>query len=209
MSFIFRYQIGVAILLFVFVDLFKESSFYVTIISLLMVSIFFPFIKSIYIFSNNDTESYRACYGTQDSFGGVIESVRDTMPIISAFAVFIRVIQDIFEPFFYFIRDQSFSENGDISVILIVNYVSSLLTLYFWLIFFYNTIILIKNNVNPVINNLRLFTLSLIAIIPVAGFSFIHHRYLYPFIGLILLAGSISVNNKHISENIDEYILKS
>ncbi len=187
----FRYQLAASLFLFLFADRFNKRSLNVTIIVLFFLSAGYPFIKWFQIFSTESTEYYRFAFGEETSLGGIVEQVRNTLPGISVFAVLIRTFQSIFEPLLSFIKEPTFYEDGDLSIINIVNLTSSVMLLRIWFLFLKRMVLICGNQAGLHRNVIRLYMLCLVTIIPIGGFSFIHHRYLYSVTSIVLLASVI------------------
>ena len=187
---LFRYQLAFSLFAFLVVDRFNRQALLYAFSALIVLSALYPYI-GLEVFSASSTEYYRDLYGPDGSFGGMVESVREKIPVLSAFAVLFRIIQSIFEPLLIFIRDPSFYENDDISLIGIAYFFSALLMLRYWLLFLKRTVSMLVNTNNAERNVIRLYTFCLVFIFPIGGFSFIHHRYLYPMTALVLVAATI------------------
>ncbi len=185
---IFRYQIGFALLLFLLADIFNKRSFRFAFLFLIFISALFPLIQNFGVFYNNTTELFREQNGVGSSLGGGVELIRDKIPVISIFAILIRIIQSIFEPFFYLFRNFTFFEDENLSIINVVLFLSSVFLFSYWLSFLkrIGSLLLHPSFVSRDI--MRLYLLCLVVLVPTAGFSFIHHRYLYPITSLIILA---------------------
>jgi hypothetical protein len=204
---IFRYQIWMALSLFLLTDQFNKKSFSIAFLFIIILSAVFPFIQKFGVLYNETTELYREQNGVESSLGGGIEYIRNTIPIISAFAVIIRVIQTIYEPFFNLIRSFTFFENGNLSIINVV-YFSSLLFLFrYWFAFLKHIGSLLLNPSRVSRNVMRLYLLCLVTLVPTAGFSFIQPRYLYPITSLIVLAAIVYPKNEKSSKLLPNQII--
>ena len=185
---LFRYQLGASLLLFIVADQFNKRSLNIVILVLIFIAAVFPYLQEVSIFTSGATEYYRAVFGVESSIGGMIEFVRDTVPGVSLFAVLIRIFQTIFEPFLTFFRNPTFYEYGDISILTVTYVVSQAMLLRYWLSFMKRIGLIIRNQNRIPRNIKRLYMLCLVTVVPTAGFSFIHHRYLYPVTALVILA---------------------
>lgn len=189
---LFRYQLVYAILLFLFVERFKTRSLLVALLTLGAIAFFYPYLKTIVVFSSGATINYRLESVDVNSLGGMIESVRETMPGFSLIAVSIRVFQSIFEPILTFVQDPSYLEkNGHLSLFSVMYLVSNIVMFPFWLLLLMRTIFLLKNPLKLPWNVYKLYTLCIVVIVPIGGFSFIHHRYLYLITPILLLLSVI------------------
>ena len=191
---LFRYQLGASLLLFIVADQFNKRSLNIVILVLIFIAAVFPYLQEVSIFTSGATEYYRAVFGVESSIGGMIEFVRDTVPGVSLFAVLIRIFQTIFEPFLTFFRNPTFYEYGDISILTVTYVVSQAMLLRYWLSFMKRIGLIIRNQNRIPRNIKRLYMLCLVAVVPIAGFSFIHHRYLYPVTALVILASIIPLD---------------
>ena len=185
---LFRYQLVFPLLLFALADKFKKKSLFVVLSLMLTVSAVYPYFKRLTVFSSEATNLYREDFGVEGSLGGIIESVRDTTPGLSLFAVIARVFQSLFEPFITLINKKTFYYDGNIAIYTLVLFLSLVLLLPFFIFFIKKTFLIV---VNPLIvdeNIIKIYMFSWAIIFPIAGFSFIHHRYLYPITAFIVLA---------------------
>jgi len=195
-----RYQMGIALFIFFIADRYRESSFKVAFIILLSISIAYPFMFNLGVFQSDATDLYREMNQTASTLGGSIEIMRNSIPGLSALAIFFRVFQSIFEPLFTFLRAPTFIEDGFISLTLFAHFISLCIIIRFWILalrrFYYSVFIKKSDNIN--LNLMRLYTFCFVSIIPIAGFSFIQHRYLYPFIPIIMLIAVTNLKNSKI-----------
>lgn len=191
---LFRYQLAFLLFAFLVVDRFQRKALLYAFFMLIVLSALYPYI-GLGVFSAGSTESFRDLYGADGSLGGIVESARERIPVLSVFAILFRIIQSIFEPLLTFIRNPSFYENGDISVIRIVYVFSALPMLRYWLLFLKRMVSMLVNPDDTDRNVIRLYTFCLVFIVPIGGFSFIHHRYLYPMTALVLVAAAIRLKS--------------
>lgn len=192
MTVLFRFQLGSSLLLFLVADRFNKRSLIIAFIVLIFVSGIYPYIKWLPVFNLWSTLSMRPV--GVETLGGLVENVRNTMPVISVFAVLIRDFQTIFEPLLGFIKRPTFYEWGYLSIYSIVNFASSVLFLRYWLLFIKRMVLILRDQSGLHRNVIRLYMLCLVTIVPIGGFSFIHHRYLYPVTSIVLLASVISLH---------------
>ena len=191
---LFRYQLMVPLILFVLADIFRKRSLTAIFLCMMALSAAFPYVKALPILSPDATESYRKEFGASDAFGGAVENIRDTIPGISAFAVTVRVFQSLFEPLSAFWKDPSFYEDSDFKIWQSVTFLSTIIIMPCWFIFIWRTGLLTVYPSNVDADVVRLYTFCFTFIFPTGGFSFIHHRYLYPMTALVLLAAEIALN---------------
>ena len=188
---LFRYQMIGIVFLFLFCDQFKKRALLAAFIILFFISATYPYIANLVVFSADAANIYRE--GQEGTTGAYVEFVRANIPIFSMLAVIIRVIQSIFEPLLSLISEPSFYEDGDLSVISVVNVISFAAMFIFWICYFKKIIFSFSNPFSLRKDVMRLYMLSMLYVVPVGGFSFIHHRYLYPITAIVLL---ISVVDK-------------
>lgn len=198
-----RYQMVIALFIFFIADRYNKSSFKVAFIILLFISIAYPFIYNLGVFQSDATDLYREMNQNGSTLGNTIEIIRNSKPGLSALAIFFRVLQSIFEPLFTFVRAPTFTENGFISLTLLAHFTSLCIIIRYWLLalkrFYYTIFIKKSDNIN--LNLMRLYTFCFVSIIPIAGFSFIQHRYLYPFIPIIMLISATNIKDNKIGVN--------
>jgi hypothetical protein len=151
------------------------------------------------MFEAETTASYRDLFGAAGSAGGWVESVRETVPVASAGAVLIRIVQSIFEPLLAFGRRPSFIEDGSISIWGLALVGAALILLRYWLTFIRRLVIMIIEKPRVDREVTQLYTFCLVFIFPVAGFSFIQSRYLYPVTVLMLVAAVVGVPGRGVA----------
>jgi hypothetical protein len=193
---LFRYQLIVPLILFILTDIFRKRSLTVMFVCMMALSAAFPYVKALPILSQDATESYRQQNGETGAIGGAVENVRDTIPGVSVLAVTFRVFQSLFEPLSAFFKSLSFYEDSDLKIWDGVMVLSTIIMMPCWLIFIWRTGLLTVYPSNVDIDVIRLFTFCFTIIFPTAGFSFIHHRYVYPMTALVLLASEITLNRQ-------------
>jgi hypothetical protein len=197
-----RKQLVIPIALFILFDKAVKNQPMACLITILIMGGLYPFIQYFDVAAINATELYRE--NQEGSVGGYIESIRSSIPILSGAAVLFRVFQSSFEPIITFIMNPTVYEGSVLSVYLLTNLIQNIVLAPFWVltmigivngIFFRN----IKNR-----DTRRLFAFIVLYAGFVGGFSFIHHRYLFPIIGFILIGGLIVLKDKasiHLTKN--------
>jgi len=186
---IFRYQLVVILPAFCLIGYFSNKPLRATAVALALVSMAYPALSWLGIFSQETSALYREEAETA-GVGAWVETVRDHVPVASALAVFVRVLQTTFEPIITFIGSWSVVEDGDVSIFACA-YLSSalMLTPSIWRTGARNWAILRSRQ--PIPKGLQnLYALIIIFAVPVGGYSFIHGRYLFPLTALVLIAGS-------------------
>lgn len=193
---LFRYQLVFPLIFFLVADRFHRRALIFAFSVLIVLSAIYPYIISWNVFSLDAVKSYRELYGEDDSLGGFLESVRNNIPGLSVIAVLVRVIQSLFEPLLAFLKNPSFYEDGDLSVLGVVYFSSAIILFRYWLLFFRRMVLLLINRAHTHRNIIRLYMFCLVFILPIAGFSFIHHRYIYPLTALVMVASAIRLKPK-------------
>lgn len=197
LSILFRYQLIVVYAAFIFIDKTRKKTLGFVFIFLTAFSAAYPFLNDLNIFSSTDLQNYRENSANEDSLGSHIETVRQKIPGLSAIAVCVRVLQSIFEPLLTLVNNPTFYKDGDVIVFLFVMFTSCFSLIFSWTSTFSGLFkaIIKKSGVCSDID--KLYSFLLLFIVPTGGFSFIHHRYLFPCIGLVIIAGA--VNHKIIN----------
>lgn len=185
--FIFRYQLAFPLLCFIIFDNFKLNILYFSVLFLSITSIFYP-LFSFNILANDATAIFREGSETNSNLGTIIENIRSTIPGLSFIAIIFRCIQTIYEPLFTFYKTFSFMEDNSLNIFSLFQFISTIILFPIWFIFFKKIIIILKDKFTYERNIIRLYSFCILFIIPTAGFSFIQTRYLYPIIGLLILA---------------------
>ena len=187
--FVFRYQLLLLVLVFVSIDKVSRHPVRLTGILLLAVSACFPLFATLGILNPETTEFLRE--ESESQSGAPIEQIRNSIPIASAIAIVVRVLQSLFvEPISALLLElNSFVAGGDFSIMAFAIGVSSIVSAPYWLRAVYLCIrsILQERQMCSIDAN-RLYSFILIFLVPVGGFSLIHHRYLFPLTVLIFVA---------------------
>lgn len=184
-----RYQLVVILLFIFFLNHFKNIQFRMGLFILLFISFLYPLLVYLDIFLYGDaTKLYRIYYGKLSSIGHYIEIMRD-IPILSIISICIRSIQTIFEPILS-IHIAMF-EDGRISIYALQQFISIVFLLPFLYTFFKKAfyVVFFGTKIKKDVQMIYIFILSYLIL--VGGFSFIHHRYLYPLFILIIVASAI------------------
>jgi hypothetical protein len=193
MGVMFRSQVLFVLGIFFVSDKFHKKPLLCAVSILLLISAIYP-ILNVSLFASEASQIYREDQISASgggSLGALVEGVRGSVPILSIFAILFRVLQSIFEPFISFWNQKGFLEQDSISLIYLIYFVSLALILRHWLVFLKNTIVLLFNPVSVSENIIKIHLICLSFVFPVGGFSFIHHRYLYPVTALILIVGDV------------------
>jgi hypothetical protein len=191
---VIRQQLVIPIVFFIIFDKTVKNQLMACFITILIAGGLYPLIQHFDFASIDATVQYRE--DQAGSVGAFIESIRSSIPILSSAAVLFRIVQSIFEPIITFINNVTVYEGNVLSVYLLVNLIQNMVLTPFWVL----TIIGIVNGV--FFRNIknrdtqRLFSFISIYIGFVGGFSFIHHRYMFPIIGFILIGGLVVLKEK-------------
>jgi len=188
-----RYQLAFVVLLLIFISRFRNP-IRVACGAMLGVSAIFPLIGHFDILSAANVQEFRFNYGASGSFGERVEFVRDNFYFLSAFSVVIRVFQSLFEPIIGLVHNFSFYEDGDLSIYRIVSVISNCFCAPYIALFVIKLkdVVLACSRINKEVQ--LIYATLVVSLIIIGGFSFIHGRYLVPFIPMIIVAGLIPLN---------------
>jgi hypothetical protein len=189
--FLFRYQLLVVLLLFFFGLQFGKNQLKFTLTLLMALSAIFPILIFADLTSSSTTQLYREEYGVAGSLGGIVEVVRNEIFIVSAAAVIVRVFQSLFEPFISLLGTASFYENGSFSVFTFSHVISLVIMVPYIINFAKRFVASFDKRSPPSLMTQKIYSLLLILLFTVGGFSFIHHRYLVPIFPLLIIASLI------------------
>lgn len=184
--FVFRYQTAVVLCAFVLIDRFASNPLRAAVILMASVSACYPLLSGLGILSVETTALFRE---EAQGSGALVESMRDNAPILSALAVAVRVVQSVLEPIATLFSTGSLFEEEGLSVLALA-YVSSLLmVLPSWWRTLQRCVRRFPKRAKATREELLLLALIVLFVVPVGGFSFVHHRYLFPVTALVLIAG--------------------
>lgn len=196
---LFRYQLLAVIFPFIFVARFTRNPLRRAVQLMVVAAMAYPVIAQVGILSSQETANFREESGSQT--GAMIETIRDKVPVVSALAVGVRVAQSVIEPVMNSLHPEGLFQNNNISIITFV-YLLSFVPLapywfrtFVWITKLYQT----KNPVHR--DSLTVYAFIVLFAVPVGGFSFVHHRYLFPLTVLLMLAGYESVRQAKIRWN--------
>lgn len=190
---VFRYQLILVVGSFLVVARFRKQSLLVGAFILLTVSAIYPYIRVRHdVFVQGTMEAYRA--GQENTAGAHLEFIRQHVPILSAVAVFCRIGQSILGYFVSFLRNPAsyFYEDDCLSIIRVIYFTSHLILVCYWFRWFKSVTLVLFHSSGYECNAVHLLLLGLLYVVPVGGMSFIHPRYLYPVIGIILLGTAVA-----------------
>jgi hypothetical protein len=196
---LFRYQLIAVLTIFYLIDKYSKNPLRISLILLLAISMAYPLFEKANILSSETTALYREDSGS--STGALIEGVRSSVPVASAVAISIRVMQSILEPLVPAPGTYWFFEGESFSMLALAYIASLLLMLPFWWRTVSTSYQIIKKT-TPISRDLAsLYSLVFLFVIFVGGFSFVHHRYLFPITALVMIGGA--AQNRRIPAGID------
>lgn len=179
-----RYQLSAVVALFLTSQLiYREYSvrFLVAVFSLL--SAFYPMVIVLVPgFGAENSELYREISGGS-GFGSMIESIQFNVYGVSLLMTVVRFFQMVIEPW---PSPQVFGPHG-FNVIALMYTISVLVLLPIWFRFFKYLTYAIRFPASLNRDESVILCMSVSFLLIVALNSFVHHRYLYPAMGLILL----------------------
>ena len=189
----FRYQIFIPLIIFVVLGKYSRRPLRVSIFLVIFISSIYPYIRSLNIFSLDSILLYRE--DSLDTSGALIELIRDEIPGLSSIAILVRVIQSVFEPILIFIKNPTIFEDGGLSIYTASGLPEALVMAPFWIlagIGIMREIVACKEGSRDI---QKMYALIVLFAIPVGGFSFIHHRYLFPITGIVMMAGLVTARD--------------
>jgi hypothetical protein len=184
---LFRYQLFAVLIPFIAITRFSKNPLRNAVHLMLAAAVIYPVISQLGITNPAESENFRE--GSEGQLGAVIEYVRNSIPVASAPAALLHVLQSVLEPIVNVLRSTGFYEDGSISVISFVYFVSLLPVLPYWYRAVVRLVRLYKVKQAIEQDIMSLYVLIVLFVVPVGGFSFVHHRYLFPITALILIAG--------------------
>ena len=189
----FRYQIFIPLIIFVVLSKYSRRPLRDSIFLVIFISSIYPYIRSLNIFSLDSILLYRE--DSLDTSGALIELIRDEIPGLSSIAILVRVIQSVFEPILIFIKNPTIFEDGGLSIYTASGLPEALVMAPFWIlagIGIMREIVACKEGSRDI---QKMYALIVLFAIPVGGFSFIHHRYLFPITGIVMMAGLVTARD--------------
>jgi hypothetical protein len=193
---LFRYQLIFPIVFIVLLLMFSRKSIYVKVVaSVLFLGMIYPFLSSIDVLSYDVSIRYREQYGG-GGLGGYFESLRNEVPILSVVGVLVRTFQSMFEPIISFVFRGSLLESGLLSMYGLAQLVTNIIVFPFIMVFVWKSMrmLLFWQRVNVRMQIIYSFCVLLVVLI--GGFSFIHHRYLYPVLPLMIVCSLIPMTRR-------------
>lgn len=183
-----RYQLVVVLPVFVLVARFAASPLRLSAIILLFFSMAYPIFASINVLSAESTEFFRSEADTESSAGAQLESIRSSVPVVSAAAIAIRTAQSVLDPLLTFAAGPYLFYDGSISIEGFAYLSTLLLTLPAWYRTAQHIVKAIRFGASR--DSQLLYALILLYAIPVGGFSFVQGRYLFPLTALVIVGGT-------------------
>ena len=187
----FRYQLAIILIFVAVLPLVPRNRFRWAMYAMLMLAAIYPALEGFQVLEKETTETYREESGTEASLGGGAETIRNNLYVLSAVGVALRTAQSFLEPVLTIARDMSVAEDGFVSIFAIVQLATNVAFIPFALGFLLKLPRVWRggDRVPPEVQSL--YALVVISFILVGGFSFIHHRYLYPFFPILIIAALI------------------
>ena len=179
-----RYQFIFGFVFFLFGNaFFKQYNIRFMALSFIMLASIYPLlISNIPALGQTDAVLYRSLQpGT--GIGVFVESVQWNYYGLSFFATIFRFFQMVTEPW---PNTNIFGDNG-VNVVYLAYSISAILLLPVWLKYFRYVFFAVRYPMTITHNENVILCLSFTFFMMVALNSFVHHRYLYPGIGLIIL----------------------
>lgn len=181
---LFRYQFILCIGLFLLGNkIFKENNIRFLVAVFIILSASYPFlIQHVSGLGLDDATLYREL-GPGLGIGLIVEEIQSNIYGLSFFATIVRLFQMIVEPW----PIPNIFDGDNVSVIALVYSVSAVILLPIWFKYF-RLVFRVLKCPSSISQDARLILcISFAFIMIVALNGFIHHRYLYPGIGLIIL----------------------
>lgn len=179
-----RYQYGSYIVLLLSHRFFKRFTARSKAIVFFALMVFYPAFKGNFVFQSEATALYRQEFKT-DTIGGRVEEIRDNIYVLSSGAIIFRTLQTVFEPLITLFKNSLLFEDGYLSLNHLVETIFSLGSIPVMINFLrLSGAVIVGNQIR---SNHDLSFDVLIMLILVGGFSFIHYRYIMPFMPLIFL----------------------
>lgn len=185
---VLRYQLAAILPVFILAARLAKNPLRASALFLLFFSMAYPMFASFNVLSAESTELYRSEADTEASSGAQLESIRGSVPVISAAAIAIRTVQSVLDPLLTFVAGPYLFYDGSISIEGFTYLSTLLLTLPAWYRTVQRTVRSIRSNGSRDMQ--LLYALVLLYAIPVGGFSFVHGRYLFPLTALVIVGGA-------------------
>lgn len=195
---IFRYQIGLILILILCMEIFPKYKFKILHLFLFLL---FALLPVVYIYLVPAELYYLYSAGSEIpplGIGSIIFSSLQNIPLFGYVGIPIRILQNLFEPFprvplFY-------GGEGIINLYFVTMLISLFIMVFFYIIFFKSSFFFIlgkyRNKMSEPLYRL-LFIILIFAILASIN-SFVHHRYMYPIVPLMSFMYFIESNKKNI-----------
>ena len=164
-----------------------------SIFLVIFISSIYPYIRSLNIFSLDSILLYRE--DSLETGGALIELIRDEIPGLSSIAILVRVIQSVFEPILTFVKNPTIFEDGGLSIYTVSGLPEALVLAPFWILAGVGIVREVVARKEGSRDIQKMYALIVLFVIPVGGFSFIHHRYLFPITGIVMMAGLVTARD--------------
>lgn len=179
-----RYQLIAVVALFLTSQLiYRKYSVRFLVVVFVLLSAFYPLVVELVPgFGAENSELYREISGGS-GFGSMIESIQFNVYGVSLLMTIVRLFQMVIEPW---PSPQVFGAQG-FNVIALMYTISVLVLLPIWFRFFKYLTYAIRFPASLSRDESVILCMSMSFLLIVALNGFVHHRYLYPAMGLILL----------------------
>lgn len=187
---LFRYQFVFCITLFAITYIFfRKNGIKYLFVIFFFLSATYPFwINNLQALGQEDAMLYREM-GAGLGIGGLIQIIQSNVYGISFFATIVKFFQMMVEPW----PALNLYDNNGVNIIALSYAITAAIWLSIWVRYFRNVFYAIRNP-NVLTNNQNIvLCISFSFLIMVAFNSFVHHRYLYPGMGLVLLVASYPI----------------
>jgi hypothetical protein len=195
---LFRYQFALCFALFIGGNLvFGRNNIRFLFLLFIFLSATYPFwVSNLQILGQEDAKLYREM-GEGLGIGGIVESIQSNIYGLSILATVVKFFQMMVEPW----PALNIIDNNGINLIATAYSISAVIWLSIWFKYFNNVFIVLKQPSILTQSQNLLLCISFTFLLMVSFNSFVHHRYLYPGMGLILIFASIVIPPKKEFKN--------
>jgi hypothetical protein len=188
---LFRYQFAICIALFIFGNIFwGKNNIRFLFVLFAFLSASYPFlVNNFQVLGQEDANLFREM-GAGSGIGQIVEIIQKNIYGLSFIATLVKFFQMMVEPLPF----PNLFDSSGVNIIAISYSISAIIWLTIWYKYFKNVIKVIKNPGIITPNQNLVLSLSFSFLIMVALNSFVHHRYLYPGMGLILIISFIPLS---------------
>lgn len=203
---IVRYQFIIIILLFVIGNIvFKKNNLRFMVILLIFLAAIYPFLYEHVPYLGQDGALIIRGEGGGIGVGSFIEIIKKNLYGLSLFATIMTLFQSIIEPW----PALNIITSSGINIIALIYSLSLFFVFRIWFRYFRLIVCAFKNPNLLGDDESTLLCISFVIIVSVALNGFVHHRYLYPDLGLVVLLSSIKIFRNSSVPTINKYNKKS